>query len=175
MDTENAEVRIERGTERDIPVILGLIRSLAEYEDLSGEVRATEDDLRESLFGDRPAAEVLIAYLDAESVGFAVFFENYSTFLGRRGLYLEDLFVLPRWRGRGYGRVLLSSVARIAVERGCGRMEWSVLDWNERALSFYRRLGARPMEEWRLHRLTGDALRRLASASDTPPPEGGVS
>jgi GNAT superfamily N-acetyltransferase len=139
-----------------------LIRALAEYERLVDEVVATEATLRESLFGDPPGAEVAIARAGLEPVGFAVWFHNYSTFLGRRGLYLEDLFVVPPWRGRGVGRELLEYVARMAVDRGCGRMEWSVLDWNEPAIGFYRRLGARSMDDWTVHRLTGDALTRLA-------------
>jgi GNAT superfamily N-acetyltransferase len=167
MDRVHSEVRIERGTERDVPVILRLIKGLAEYEKLSGEVTATEESLREALFEKPPAAEVLLAYAGAEPVGFAVFFESYSTFLGRPGLYLEDLFVFPEWRKRGYGRQLLASVARIAVERGCGRMEWSVLDWNEPALRFYKSLGAQAMEEWTVYRLTGDALRQLGSNTDS--------
>jgi GNAT superfamily N-acetyltransferase len=157
-----SEVRIEPATERDVPVILVLIRALAEYERLLDEVVATEATLRESLFGDRPGAEVAIARAGTEPVGFAVWFHSYSTFLSRHGLYLEDLFVMPSWRGRGVGRGLLEYVARVAVERGCGRMEWSVLDWNETAIGFYRRLGSRPMDEWTVHRLTGEALTRLA-------------
>jgi GNAT superfamily N-acetyltransferase len=156
------QVRIASATERDVPLILKLIRGLAEYEELSGEVTATEETLRESLFGAAPGAEVLIAYAGEDPVGFAVFFGSYSTFLGRRGLHLEDLFVLPQWRGRGFGRRLLARVARIAVERGCGRLEWAVLDWNEPAMEFYRRLGARAMNEWTVCRLTGDALERMA-------------
>lgn len=155
-------VRIEPATERDVPVILRLINALAEYERLGGEVEATEAALRESLFGGRPSAEVALARAGAEAVGFAVWFHNYSTFLGRKGLYLEDLFVVPEWRGRGVGRQLLAHVARVAVARRCGRMEWSVLDWNEPAIGFYHTLGARPMDEWTVYRLTGDALRRLA-------------
>ncbi len=169
MDTERCEVRIERGTERDVPVILRLIKGLAEYEELSGEVTATEEGLRQSLFGRNPSAEVLIACVDTEPVGFAVFFQNYSTFLGRQGLYLEDLFVLPQWRKRGFGRQLLARVATIAVERGCGRMEWSVLDWNQPAMRLYRSLGAQAMDQWTVFRLTGDDLRRLASGGDTGP------
>jgi GNAT superfamily N-acetyltransferase len=132
------------------------------YERLSHEVRATEDGLRDALFGPSPAAEVLIAELGSTPVGFAVFFHNFSTFLGQRGLYLEDLFVRPEWRGRGFGTRLLVRVAQIAVERNCGRMEWSVLDWNEMALRVYRRIGAQPLEDWTVQRLTGDALKRLA-------------
>jgi GNAT superfamily N-acetyltransferase len=154
---------IVAGRPEDAPVILGLIRSLGEYEKLSHEVVATEEDLRTWLFGPHPAAEVVLAYADAEVAGFALFFHNFSTFLGRPGLYLEDLFVKPEWRGRGIGRRLLVHLASLAVERRYGRMEWSVLDWNEPALGFYRRLGARVLEDWRICRLTGDQLTRLAS------------
>lgn len=166
-DRPTPGVRIEPATARDVPVILRLIRGLAEYEHLSAEVTATEDDLRRSLFGERPAAEVLLAYAGQDAIGFAVFFGTYSTFLGRPGLYLEDLFVVPEQRRRGYGRQLLARVAAIALERGCGRLEWSVLDWNEPALRFYRSLGAMPMNEWTVQRVTGDALARLA-AGETP-------
>jgi len=157
--------RIERATERDVPVILGMIRALAEYERMADQVTATDAGLREALFGARPGAEVLIAYVDDRPAGFALFFHNFSTFLGRRGLYLEDLFVVPERRGGGVGKRLLVELARIAVARGCGRFEWSVLDWNEPAIGFYKRLGAQPMEEWTIFRLAGDGLRRLASAS----------
>jgi GNAT superfamily N-acetyltransferase len=150
-------------TPEDVPLILRLIRALAEYERLAHEVVATEATLRETLFGPRPCAEVVIAYAGSEAVGFAVWFQNYSTFLSRAGLYLEDLFVLPHWRGHGIGRQLLGHLAQIAVARQCGRVEWSVLDWNEPAREFYRRIGARPMDEWTVYRLTGDALQRLAS------------
>jgi GNAT superfamily N-acetyltransferase len=139
-----------------------LITALAEYERLAHEAVATEGDLREALFGARPYAEAVVASVDAEPVGFALWFHNYSTFVGRPGLYLEDLFVLPAWRGRGVGRALIVHLARIAVERRCGRMEWSVLDWNEPAIRFYKSLGARPMDEWTVFRVTGDALVRLA-------------
>jgi GNAT superfamily N-acetyltransferase len=155
-------VRIEVATEHDVPLILKLITSLAEYERLADQVVATETSLRESLFGGRRGAEVAIAYADAEPIGFAVWFHTYSTFLGRVGLYLEDVFVVPEWRRRGVGRQLLSYVAQVAVTRGCGRMEWSVLDWNELAIGFYRKLGAEPMSEWTVYRLTGDALNQLA-------------
>ena len=144
-------------------LLLELIRSLAEYERLADPVMATEDCLRASLFGERPAAEVLIARVDGTGVGFAVFFHNYSTFLGRAGLHLEDLFVRPAWRSRGIGQALLRSVARVAVERDCGRMEWSVLDWNAPAIRVYQATGAAPMDEWTVYRLTGDALVRFAS------------
>src|SRR5690349_2161592 len=157
------EFRIELATERDIPVILELSKGLAEYEKLSHEVVATEEGLRDSLFGARRVAEVLIGYAGAEPVGFAVFFHNYSTFLGRLGIYLEDLFVLPEWRRRGLGSQLLHRLAQIAVERGCGRLEWAVLDWNEPAIQFYKKLGAQPMHEWTVFRVTGEALKRLAA------------
>jgi GNAT superfamily N-acetyltransferase len=153
---------IDPAVERDVPLILHFIKSLAEYEQLGAEVVATEAILRESLFGPSPAAQVVIAYVDQEPVGFAVYFQTFSTFLGRPGLYLEDLFVLPAWRGRGFGRRLLAYLAGVAVDRGCGRMEWSVLDWNELALGVYRKAGAVAMDEWTVHRLSGDALRRLA-------------
>jgi GNAT superfamily N-acetyltransferase len=154
--------RIEPARERDVPLILRFIKDLAEYEKLSDQVEATEATLRQSLFETSPAAEVVIAYVGDEPAGFAVFFQSFSTFLGRPGLYLEDLFVLPEFRGRGAGRGLLIHLAGLAVERGYGRMEWSVLDWNELALGVYRKAGAQPMDEWTVHRLTGDALRQLA-------------
>ena len=160
--TPAADIRIVPATERDTPAILSLIRGLAEYERLVHEVEATEEGVRESLFGDWPAAEVVLAYAGAELAGFALFFHNYSTFLGRRGLYLEDLFVLPAFRSRGVGRRLLSHLARLAIERKCGRMEWWVLDWNESAIRFYRSLGAVAKDEWTVYRLSGDALDRLA-------------
>ena len=156
-------VQIRPATEADVPLILQLIKALAVYEHMSTEVVATEASLRASLFGERPAAEVLIALSDREPAGFAVFFSNYSTFLGRSGIYLEDLFVLPEFRRRGVGRRLLGHLARLAVTRGCGRLEWSVLDWNEPAIRFYRSVGARPMDEWTVYRLTGAALERFAS------------
>jgi GNAT superfamily N-acetyltransferase len=159
------EFRIVPATERDVPVILGLIKGLAEYEKLSHEVVATEQGLRESLFGSRRVTEVLIGYAGTEPVGFAVFFHNYSTFLGRAGIYLEDLFVLPEWRRRGLGSQLLRRIAQTAVDRGCGRLEWSVLDWNAPAIAFYKKLGARAMNEWTVYRLTGNALKTLAQSS----------
>jgi len=157
------EFRIDPATERDVPIILKLIKGLAEYERLSHEVVATEEGLRESLFGARRVAEVLIGYAGTEPVGFAVFFHNYSTFLGRPGIYLEDIFVLPEWRRRGLGGRMLGRVAQLAVERGCGRLEWSVLDWNEPAINFYKKLGARAMDEWTVYRVAGEALNNLAS------------
>jgi len=154
--------RIEPARESDVPLILGLIKGLAEYERLADQVTATEDGLRASLFGASRAAEVLIAYVEAQPVGFALFFHNYSTFLGQRGLYLEDLFVLPEWRGRGAGKALLQHLARLAVERNCGRLEWAVLDWNMPAVGFYQSMGAKPMHDWTVFRLTGDSLAALA-------------
>jgi GNAT superfamily N-acetyltransferase len=154
--------RIERATERDVPLILKLIKDLAEYEKLTHAVVATEAMLRESLF-ERRAAEAIIGYAGDEPVGFALFFQTFSTFLGVPGMYLEDLFVEPKWRRRGFGRALLAHLANIAVERGYGRVEWSVLDWNEPSIGFYKALGARPMDEWTVFRLTGDSLARLAA------------
>ena len=139
-----------------------MIRALAEYERLSHEVTTDEASLRAELFGPRRHAEVLLGFEGGRAVAFAVFFHNFSTFLGKPGLYLEDLFVRPAWRGRGYGRQMLSRLAQVAVERGCGRMEWSVLDWNEPAIGFYRKLAATPMDEWTVFRLTGDAIKKLA-------------
>jgi GNAT superfamily N-acetyltransferase len=148
----------------DVPTILACIRGLAEYERLAHEVTASEAQLRETLFGARPQAEVLLALDGSEALGFALFFHNYSTFLARHGLYLEDLFVFPAHRAKGVGRALLARLAAIALERGCGRFEWSVLDWNVDAIRFYEILGARPMSEWTVYRVTGDALRRLAES-----------
>jgi len=159
---EKAEVGIRAAVIDDVPLILQLIRELAEYEKLTHEVSATETQLRETLFGPRPIAEVVIASLDGMAVGFAVFFANYSTFLGKPGLYLEDLFVRPEARGRGIGRALLEHLARIAVDRRWGRLEWRVLDWNEPSIAFYRKLGAEPLDDWTVFRVTGDQLRRLA-------------
>src|SRR2546429_3140165 len=151
----------------DVPDILELIRDLATYERAPNEVTATEEQLIDVLFGRRPSAEVLLAFEGKSPVGFAVFFHNFSTWLGRPGLYLEDLFVKPEKRGKGYGRALLVELAKIARDRSCGRMEWAVLDWNEPAIKFYRALGARPMHEWTVFRLTRDEIAGLASAADT--------
>jgi GNAT superfamily N-acetyltransferase len=156
------DIRIVRATERDVSLVLLFIRELAEYERLAHEVVATEERLLETLFGTHPAAEVVIAYDGDRPVGFALYFANYSTFLARPGLYLEDLFVRPEARGRGIGRRLLSHLAGVVIQREWGRLEWRVLDWNERALQFYRRLGARPLDDWTVFRLTGTALRQLA-------------
>ena len=160
--TPALDVRIVTATERDTPMILALIRALAEYEQKEDEVEATEDDVRESLFGEWAAAEVVLAYVGADVAGFALFFHNYSTFVGRRGLYLEDLFVQPAYRGRGIGRRLLSHLAQLALERRCKRIDWSVLDWNESAIRFYGSIGAIAMDEWTVYRLSGDALARMA-------------
>lgn len=154
---------IRPAVEADVPLVLELIRALAEYERLAHAVVATEELLRESLFGPQPGAEVLIAEMDGAPAGFALFFHNFSTFVGRRGLYLEDLFVRPAYRGQGIGRALLARLAAIAVARGCGRFEWAVLDWNEPAIGFYRALGAVPQSDWIVHRVDGEALRRLAA------------
>ena len=158
------DVRIALATEADVPVVLQMIRALAEYEQLAGQVTATEDLLRRTLFGPRAGAGVLLAYAGGEPAGLAVFFHNFSTFLGQPGMYLEDLFVQPRWRGHGIGRQLFGRVAQLAVERGCGRMEWAVLDWNAPAIGFYRKLGAEALDGWTLYRLTGRELERAASS-----------
>jgi GNAT superfamily N-acetyltransferase len=156
------ELTIRRGAARDVPVILSLIRGLAEYERMLDEVEATPALIRRHGFGARPYFETLICRRGAEPVGFALYFFTFSTFLARPSLYLEDLFVVPDERGRGAGKLLLRELAKIAVGRGCGRMEWAVLDWNRPAIEFYERLGAGLRKEWILTRLTGDALTRLA-------------
>lgn len=150
----------------DVPLILHFIRGLAEYERLGHECVATEAQLARTLFAARPSAEVLIASLDGEPAGFALYFHNYSTFLAQPGLYLEDLFVEPRFRSRGVGRALLARLAAIAQSRGCGRFEWSVLDWNEDAIGFYEKLGARGLTEWTVHRVSGDELKALAAEGE---------
>jgi GNAT superfamily N-acetyltransferase len=162
-----ADFKIRPARLEDVPMILQLIRDLATYERAPDEVAATERQLVDVLFGEKPTAEVLLAFEGESPVGFAVYFYNFSTWLGRPGLYLEDLFVKPEKRGKGYGRALLIELAKIARDRGCGRMEWAVLDWNEPAIKFYRSLGAKPMHEWTVFRLTGDEIRKLASAADT--------
>jgi GNAT superfamily N-acetyltransferase len=164
MKSENFMIR--PATVGDVPIILELIRALATYERAPNEVTATEEGLVDVLFGKKPAAEVLLAFEGNRAVGFAVYFYNFSTWLGRPGLYLEDLFVSPEDRGKGYGRALLVRLAQIARDRGCGRMEWAVLDWNEPAIKFYGKLGANPMHEWTVFRLTGDEIAKLADASE---------
>ena len=162
MPIDQNPLQIRPATADDVPLILEFIKGLAEYEKLSHEVVATEEALRTTLFGDHPMAEVLIGESGSEAVAFALYFHNYSTFLGQAGIYLEDLFVIPSMRGRGFGRVMLSHLAHIAVQRGCGRLEWSVLDWNEPAIRFYRAIGAVAMDEWTVQRLTGGSLQALA-------------
>jgi len=157
------ELEIRAATEDDVPLILSFIKELAEYERLSHEVRATEDLLRHSLFGERRMAEALLGYLKDDPAGFALFFHTYSTFLGRPGIYLEDLYVRPEFRGAGVGRALLVHLAKLARERGCGRLEWSVLDWNEAAIGFYRGIGASPVSGWTVYRVAGETLDRLAA------------
>jgi GNAT superfamily N-acetyltransferase len=157
-----APLRIEPAGESDVPLILGFIRKLAEYEKLSHLVVATEENIREHVFGANPVAEVLMAYWDEEPVGFALYFRNFSTFLGQAGIYLEDVFVEPAHRGKGIGKALLTRLAQIAVERKYGRLEWAVLDWNTPSIEFYRSVGAVAKDEWITYQLTGDALTRLA-------------
>ncbi len=157
------EIRVASAT--DVPLILQFIRDLAEYEKLAHLVVATEERLRATLFGEHPAAAVLIAEEDGTAAGFALFFQNYSTFLAQTGIYLEDLFVKPEYRGRGYGKALLARLAALARERHCGRVEWAVLDWNEPAINFYKSLGATSMDDWRTFRLTGEALETLGNES----------
>lgn len=160
MNPQGFEIR--PATVDDVGIILELIRALATYERAPNDVTATEAQLTEVLFGAKPSAEVLLLFENETSVGFAVYFYNFSTWLGRPGLYLEDLFVKPEHRGKGYGRALLVELAKIASNRGCGRMEWAVLDWNEPAIQFYRKLGAKPMDEWTVFRLTRDGIERLS-------------
>ena len=155
------DITFRRASEPDLPLILGFIRELAEYEHMSGEVVATEELLRDWLF-ERRAAEVIFAVAEGREVGFALFFGNFSTFLGRGGIYLEDLFVKEQYRGRGYGRALLRELARIALSRGCGRLEWACLDWNRPSIDFYLSLDAKPMDEWTTYRLSGKTLEAMA-------------
>ena len=168
-DSRSPTTSIRPATREDVPVILAFIRELAEYERLPHEVVATEDLLATALFGPRPEAEVLIACADGTPVGFALFFANFSTFQARTGLYLEDLFVRPAFRGLGLGKRLLIEVARLAVARGCGRYEWSVLDWNAPSIRFYEGLGAEMHGDWRRMRVTGPALAQLAERAMTQP------
>ena len=160
--TTSSNFIIRKATENDAAVILSLIKELAQYEHLSHEVEATAEDIRRSLFGDRPVAEALIGEYQGAPVSFALFFYNFSTFVGKPGIYLEDLYVKPEYRSNGFGRRMLAHIAGLAKERNCGRFEWSVLDWNEPAIRTYDRLNARPMKEWILYRLTGEALNKLA-------------
>ena len=157
-----ADFTIKAATKKDVPVILAFIRKLADYERLSHEVVASEELLQRTIFGQRRTAEVAIGYFKNEPVGFVLFFHNFSTFLGRPGIYIEDLFVDESFRRRGFGGALLAHIAKLAAVRDCGRLEWSVLDWNEPAINFYQKLGAVPMKEWTVFRVTGDNLQRLA-------------
>jgi GNAT superfamily N-acetyltransferase len=163
--SEPAQTIIRPATPQDVSRLLELFGELADYEQLTDQLQATEGQLREALFGERPAAEALIAERGSESVGYALFFQTFSSFLTTRGIWLEDLFVLPAHRGAGVGRALLSAVAACVQERGGGRLEWCALDWNELALGFYRGIGARTMDEWITHRLEGEALERIAGQS----------
>jgi GNAT superfamily N-acetyltransferase len=168
MNEQSSETTIAVATKRDISLIRELILELAAYERaFPGEAPVSEEDLAKTLFGPRPAAEVLLAHVGGEAVGFALFFHNYSTWLGKRGIYLEDLFVRPAARKHGVGFALLRTLARIAVERDCGRVDWSVLNWNELAINFYKQLGAKALDEWTTFRLTGDALAQLAGSRRT--------
>lgn len=163
MKKRSGDTHIVPATKKDVPLIRQFILELAEYERAKpGEAPVTEKDLTETLFGKRPAAEVLIAYLDDEPAGFALFFHNYSTWLGKRGIFLEDLFVRPAARKHGVGFALFRALARLALERDCGRVDWSVLTWNELAISFYRQIGAKSMDDWTMFRLTGNALGQIA-------------
>ncbi|MQA28309.1 MAG: GNAT family N-acetyltransferase [Luteitalea sp.] len=157
--------RLQPATEQDLPVVLQFIRELADYEKLGDQVTATESDLYETLFGPERVAYAVLAYAGAEPAGFAVYFISFSTFLARPGLYLEDLYVRPEWRRQGLGRKLLAHLAHIAIDRGFGRMEWSVLDWNEMALRVYRGVGATAMNDWTIQRLTGEPLKALAKSA----------
>ena len=163
--TSDTRITLRFATADDAGLILDFIRQLADFEKMTDEVVTDEDQLRQSLFGERQVAEVVIASFEGEPAGFALFFHNFSTFLGRSGIYLEDLFVIPKLRGHGIGQILLSHLAKIAVERGCGRFEWSVLDWNTDAIRFYERLSAKPMDEWTVFRIAGEALQELAQLS----------
>jgi len=161
--SDSSELEIRAATEGDVPQILTFIRALADYERMADAVVATEEGLRQSLFGTRAYAECVLALWKGKPAGFALFFHNFSTFLGRPGLYLEDLFVQPELRGMGVGRALLAHLAKLATDRNCGRLEWSVLDWNEPAIAFYKSIGAEAMNEWTVFRLREDALARLGS------------
>jgi GNAT superfamily N-acetyltransferase len=161
--TNHSDFTVRPATAGDCPTILAFIKQLAEYEKLAHEVVANEERLMKSLFGEHPSAEVIMGEYQNRPVGFALFFSNYSTFLAKPGIYLEDLFVQPDMRGKGFGKTLLAHLAKLAVERDCGRLEWSVLDWNQPAIDFYRSLNAQPMEGWTVNRLSGDALAVLAN------------
>ncbi|MFH0875151.1 MAG: GNAT family N-acetyltransferase [archaeon] len=161
IDKNNFTIR--NATKKDVPIILGFIRELAEYEKALHEAKATKKQLENTLFGKKKYAECVIGYDGKKPVGFALFFHNYSTWLGKPGLYLEDLYVTPDCRGKGYGKALLMHLAKIAKKRGCGRFEWACLDWNTPSIEFYKKLGAKPMTEWTVYRVTGDNLKKLAN------------
>jgi len=162
MPNATESIRIERAVESQAPLILNFIRQLAEYEKLLHMVEADEARIRESLFGEKPCAEVVIAYFGEQPAGFAIFFQTYSTFLARSGTYLEDLFVEPKFRGHGIGKALLAHLAKLTSERGGARLSWSVLNWNEPSIQFYRSLGAQPLDEWAMYRVSGENLEKLA-------------
>jgi len=161
IDTNIDDFKLRFAEIKDVPLILGFIKELANYEQMSNEVIATEENLKESLF-ERKMAEVIIGEYKSKPVAFALFFHSFSTFLGRPGIYLEDLYVKPEMRGKGIGTIMLSFLAKLCVERKCGRLEWSCLDWNAPAIEFYKQMGAKPMDEWTLYRVCGDALDKLA-------------
>ncbi len=161
----SADIKLRLAQPQDVPTILAFIQGLAEYEKLADQVVATEETLRQTLFGDKRYAEVVIAEYQQHAAGFALFFHNYSTFLAKPGIYLEDLFVSPAYRGKGLGKALLSYLAKLAVERDCGRLEWSVLDWNQSAIDFYQAQGATMLHDWRINRITAEQLIKLAAQS----------
>ncbi len=163
----DTDLQIRRAKQSDAPLVLEFIRKLAEYGDISSEATVTESDVRAALFGERPVAEAILAYVGSEPAGFAVYSFTFSSFMGKPGIFVEDLFVEHQFRGRGVGKALLLTLARLGRERGCGRLEWSVLNWNEQAMEFYQELGAVPMDEWTTFRLTGEALERLASSGES--------
>lgn len=162
ISTKNEKFKLRFATREDISIIFGFIKELAEYENLLHEVKATEEGLTESIF-DKERAEVIIGEYNGQAIGMALFFYNYSTFLGKAGIYLEDLYIQPKYRGEGLGKIMLSYLAKLCKERDCGRLEWSCLDWNEPSIAFYKSLGAVPMDEWTVYRLTGDSLEKLAN------------
>lgn len=166
ISTSKPDIKLRIAEEKDVAVILNFIKELAEYEKLSHEVNANEDRLRKTLFGDKKFAEVIIAEYKNEPAGFALFFHNYSTFLGKPGIYLEDLFVKTDLRGKGIGKILLTYLGKLALERNCGRIEWAVLDWNEPSINFYKNLGAKPMDEWTVFRVAGGSIKNLAEMFD---------
>jgi ribosomal protein S18 acetylase RimI-like enzyme len=168
ISTKISDFKLRFAREEDLPVILQFIKELAEYEKLSDQVRADEKLLKKHLFGENPQAEVILAEYQQKAGGFALFFHNFSTFLGKPGLYLEDLYIKPDYRNRGFGTEMLKYLAKLAVERECSRFEWSVLTWNQPAIGFYESIGARPLDEWKTYRLTGEALNQLANQNDEP-------